>query len=209
MADGESDLEFGYTGPTTGGGYPGPYLGTRTIGTQTSAADRRYRLPRPQGTGVCTSQMVPYRRKDGSTGMRRKVCFRRKRSMPDSHCLMTKKAIREALITKARGSAEVRGQKSHTLGPKSKAPGAVVTRNTDVRIGKGVIDAIHKKVLQGCSGVVAHAILDAAVTAWAATFNATKSRKVHGRSTIKLVHVDAGEKSAIELLGKPILQREL
>lgn len=161
---------------------------------------RRSSVRKPIYSGApCAGETITYI-KNGKQYTRRKTCFRRKRSKPESGCLLFKKHIRDLLVTKARGAAPVKGVRSHMKTRNSNNPGEVVQRRTDVRIGKGVIDAIHDLVLTHCDSRFASAVLDATVEAWASTFNATNSRKVHGRSTIRMAHYEAGERSAHRLV---------
>jgi hypothetical protein len=182
-----------------------PFITTRRdIGVGT-AGTGRYRVGRQQGVGPCTSQMVNYRdKKTGTIRQRRRACFRRKASRPESGCLLYKKDIRDLLVTKARGAAPVKAVISHTKTERSRDPGAIVTRRADVRIGKGVIDAIHDLVLTSCDGKFAVAVLDSTVGAWAAAFDAGTTPKNPGRSTIKMAHFRQGVKLASELLNKKL-----
>lgn len=83
-----------------------------------------------------------------------------------SSCLIYRYQIRDALISRARLAIPTREVRTYRI-RSGRRIGQIIVRQTDVRIGRGVIDAIHGLIYSSpCSGRYASRLIDTIIKLW-------------------------------------------
>lgn len=123
-------------------------------------------------------------------------CPRSTRSKASPWAMTTKKDTKDLIRDECRRTSGAQGFKSHTP-KKGNNAGQTITRKQDVRVGKGVVEAMWGLSNNGCnSNVDAKLVLKQLSVIYAACYKATSSRKVAGRTTVNMKMFDEAVEAA-------------